>query len=227
MKRTALMTLLLAVPLALSACSSGPSVQTSFAPLDYSYLPPITLKVANVSVRDEYLPGPQSASLIAMAPEAPASVLEHMAHERLVANGSPGSAVFVIKRAALQRVGDMLEGTMDVELRVRTSGGQPVGYAQAQVTHSITAPSNETPDRMRAALYALTKAMMSNMNVELQYQIQKGLPDWLAYAPGGGFGTKSGSAPPPYSATSRIQSQPLSGPESGTSQPTRLPGLHQ
>lgn len=206
--------------LALSACSTGPAVPTSFARLDYSYLPPITLKVAHIDFRDDYQPGPEAAKTIALAPEAPAAVLERMARERLVANGSPGSAVFVIRQASLNQVGDNLVGNMTAELNIRTSNGQRVGYAEATVSRSETAPSNETPDRMRAALYDLTKRMMDSMNVELQYQIQKSLPDWLAYAPGA---AATGSVtPPPYNAGNGIKAQSLTAPDSG--QPTAVPG---
>lgn len=226
MRRTALAGLLF-VPLALSACSSGPPVPTTFAKLDYSYLPPITLKVASVQIRNDYVPGPDARKFLAQAPEPPAQVLERMAHERLVADGSPGSAAFVIRQASLHQVGDTLVGKMTVDLNVRTSSGQRVGYAEASVSRSETAPSNETPDRMRAALYNLTKEMMSSMNVELQYQIQKSLPDWLAYAPGGAGG--SAAAPPTYNANNGIQAQPLPGPggapaTGGQGQPTHLPG---
>lgn len=215
---------LLCVPLALSACSSGPSAPTSFARLDYSYLPPITLKVASIQIRNDYRPGPDAEKIIALAPEAPAEILQRMAHERLIANGSPGSASFVIHQASLNQVGDTLVGNMTVDLNVRTSSGQRVGYAEATVSRSETAPSNETPEHMRAALYDLTKQMMNSMNVELQYQIQKSLPDWLAYAPGA---AATGSAnPPPYNPANGIQSQALSSPGSD-SQPTSLPGKKQ
>lgn len=223
MRRAALAGLLF-VPLALSACSSGPPVPTTFARLDYSYLPPITLKVANVEIRNDYRPGPDAEQVIAQAPEAPADVLERMAHERLVANGSPGSAVFVIRQASLHQIGDTLVGNMTVDLNVRTSNGQRVGYAEASVSRSETAPSNETSARMRAALYDLTRQMMNSMNVELQYQIQKTLPDWLAYVPGAATGS---ATPPPYNPGNGIQSQSLpAGPNTG-GQPTRLPGQKQ
>lgn len=228
--------LAVAAPLVLAGCASEPPVPTSFPALDYSYLPPITLKVESVKVRDEYLPGPNAAPLIAEAPEAPATVLARMARERLVGNGSPGMATFVIRRAALNQVGDTLQGTMAVELNVSTSTGQRVGFAAANVSRSVTAPSNETPDRMRAALYRLTKEMMSDMNVELQYQIQKGLPAWLAYEPspglgtglqnggfGGGFQSGGIGGPPAYS-NGGIEAQPLSTPDTGTGQPIALPG---
>jgi len=212
MKSASLIAVLaLAAPLGLAACSSEPPVQTSFPELQYTYLPQITLKVANVQVRDEYVPGPNAAQLIATAPEAPAAVLERMAHERLIGDGSPGSAVFAIKRASLNQVGDDLQGTMTVELSVETSNGERVGYADATVSRSETAPSNETPDRMRAALYDLTKRMMADMNVELQYQIQKSLPEWLAYGPGAGMAPAASTLPPTYNSNSSIVAQPLDG----------------
>lgn len=218
MRRVALAAVM-AAPLALVACSSQPSVPTTFAKLDYSYLPPITLKVAHIQIRNDYQPGPDAAKTIALAPEAPAAVLERMARERLVANGSPGSAVFVIHQASLNQVGDTLVGNMTADLNIRTSNGQRVGYAEATVSRSETAPSNETPERMRAALYELTRQMMSSMNVELQYQIQKSLPDWLAYAPG----APGSVTPPPYSAGNGVKAQPLPSP-GGNGQPTTVPG---
>ena len=48
--------------LALAACSSPPPPQ-NFAPLDYSYLRPFTFKVANISVVNSYVPGPDEAQL--------------------------------------------------------------------------------------------------------------------------------------------------------------------
>jgi hypothetical protein len=215
MRRLALAGIVLA-PLALSACASEAPVPTSFARLDYSYLPPITLKVASIQIRDDYRPGPDAAKMIALAPEPPARVLERMAHERLVANGSPGSASFVIRQASLHQVGDTLVGNMTVDLNVRTSNGQRVGYAEATVSRSETAPTNESPERMRAALYDLTKTMMSSMNVELQYQIQKSLPDWLAYSPAGEVG---GGAAPQYSPDQGIKAQPLPNPDAGQNAP--------
>ncbi len=224
MKRTRLIVILaLAAPLGLAACASEPQVQTSFPELQYTYLPQITLKVASVEVRDEYLPGPDAAQLIATAPEAPAAVLERMAHERLIGDGSPGTATFTIKRASLDQVGDNLDGTMTVELSVSTSNGQRVGYADATISRSETAPTNESPDRMRAALYALTKRMMADMNVELQYQIQKSLPDWLAYNPTTGIAPAS-SLPPTYNTNNGITAQPLSGSTPILTGPPAVPG---
>lgn len=203
--------LLLLLPLGLAACAGPPPPPQVFAPLNYSYLPPITLKVASVTVRDEYLPGPGAAELIAQAPEAPATALESMAHSRLVADGSPGSATFVIKNASLDQVGDTLDGAMDVELDISTSNGQRVAFAEASVSRSVTAPSDMDQAHLRAALYNLTKSLMTEMNVQFQYQVQKSLSDWLAFPPGAGSADMSPMAAPP-AAGPVIQAQPLTAP---------------
>jgi hypothetical protein len=227
----------LGLPLGLAGCgSSAPPSPLSFPALNYSYLPPITLKVARIDVRDEYLPGPDAAQLISQDPEAPALALESMARSRLVADGSPGSATFVIRRASLHDVGGVLEGSMDVQVNISTSNGQRVAFAEAAVSRSVTAPPNDaSPARLHAALYNLTKDLMTDMNVQFQYQVQKSLADWLAFPPnaypsgnqgsnpasnfgpaaGSSFGTSSMMAPPiNNSGNSSIEAQPLNAPSS-------------
>jgi hypothetical protein len=196
--------LVVLLPLLLAACGGDTPPPQSFPALRYSYLPPITLKVASINVEDDYLPGPGSAEMIGLAPEAPATALTEMAQDRLVANGSPGTATFVIRRASLDQTGDMLNGTMDVELNIRTSDGTRVGFADASVSRSQTAPDvGASQAEIKAALYDLTKKLMDAMNVELQYQIQRSLPEWLATAP-------DAAIPPP--SASGIAAQPLQPP---------------
>lgn len=206
--------LLLLLPLGLAACASTPPAPQVFPPLNYSYLPPITLKVASVTVEDDYMPGPAAAQLIAQAPEAPATALQSMARTRLVADGSPGSAMFVIKNASLHQAGNMLDGAMDVELDISTSNGQRVAFAEASVSRSVTLPSDSDEAHLRAALYDLTKSLMTEMNVQFQYQVQKSLPEWLAYPPNAGFGAAGMTAPglAPAASPPPIQAQPLTAP---------------
>ncbi|OZB38613.1 MAG: hypothetical protein B7X48_12435 [Acidiphilium sp. 34-60-192] len=183
--RRLLLSTAILLPLSLAACSSTP-VPTSFAPLSYSYLPPITLKVASIRVRDQYVPGPGAATMIAQAPEAPATALT----------------------ASLDQIGGALTVAMTVELLIRTSTGQQVGYAEASVSRSQPAPSvGASQARIRAALYQMTKDMMNDMNVQFQYQVQRSLPDWLAY------GAAMPSATPPSNpGMSGIAAQPLNAP---------------
>jgi hypothetical protein len=211
LNRRLLFSTALLLPLSLAACASTP-VPTRFAPLSYSYLPPITLKVASIRVRDRYVPSPGAATMIAQAPEAPATALTTMAQQRLVADGAPGAATFIIKRASLDQIGGQLTGTLAVELLIRTSNGQQVGYAEASVSRSEPAPSvGASQARIRAALYQMTEHMMNDMNVQFQYQVQRSLPGWLAY------GAAMPSATPPSNpGMSGIAAQPLNAPPLST-----------
>jgi hypothetical protein len=170
--------------LALAACSGGPPpAPVVYKPLDYSYLPPIFLKVTSVSVQNGYVPDPDAAALISQAPEAPANALLDMANRRLVANGAPGTAAFTVETASINQAGGNLTGVMTVRLSVTSPDNRTTGYAEASVTNSVAAPdADDGPDKMRAALYDLTKRLMDSMNVQLQYQIQRNLGSWVSYS---------------------------------------------
>lgn len=214
--RRATLGLALACPALLAACASGPGTPASFPKLRYSYLPPITLKVSSIDIKDEYVPGPDAAALIMDAPEAPASALRAMAQDRLVGDGSPGSAVFIVKTASLHRKGGTISGHFEVELNVRATDGKRVGYADASVSRTEPVPQDADPATVKAALYELTRKLMFDMNVEFQYQVQKSLGEWLAFKPGqaapaGGSGASSGAG--------GIQATPLGGSAPGGARP--------
>jgi hypothetical protein len=203
--------------LALAACGgSPPAPPPVFAPLDYSYLPPIMLKVASVTVVNQYVPDPGAATLIAQDPEPPATALQAMLNRRLVANGTPGMATVTIEAASIDQVGSNLTGTMTVRLDVQSADGRSTGYTEASVTHSETAPDpNSSPDAMQTALYGMTKQLMDAMNVQLQYQIQQNLGSWVSYAanaavPAVSAGPSAGGLP------GGIQATPLAAPGAST-----------
>jgi hypothetical protein len=207
-------------PLGLAGCGSGPRPQT-FPPLDYSYLPPIVLKVATLNVVNNYVPMPGQATLIGEDPEPPANALLAMLSHRLVADGTPGTGTVTIETASIDQVGGSLVGSMTVDVNLSNPGGSSTGYTEASVTASQPAP-NPTASRnaVEAALYDLTKQLMNSMNVQLQYQIQRNLGSWISWSrtPGGAPLT-SGVAP----GAGVIQAAPLTAPP-GVAAPAPLPG---
>ncbi|OYV25030.1 MAG: hypothetical protein B7X08_07215, partial [Acidocella sp. 20-63-7] len=106
---------LLVLPLfvALAACSNQ-TPAPNLAPLDYSYLPPITFKVADMTVANNYVPTPGQATMINEAPQPPALVLQNMLTHRLVASGAPGQGTATIETASLDQIGSNLTGTLTV-----------------------------------------------------------------------------------------------------------------
>ncbi len=196
--------------LMLAGCGGNPPPQV-FAPLNYAYLPPIVLKVASITVQNDYVPDPGAATLIGQAPEAPANALTDMANHRLVANGTPGTATFTVETASLDQTGATITGTMTVRLDVASADGRSTGFTEASASYSEAAPDpNSSQNKVQAVLYDVTKNLMDTMNVQLQYQVQRNLGSWIAYAPNAaaaplGAGAAAGGA---------IQAAPLPSPGS-------------
>ncbi|HEX2941339.1 MAG TPA: hypothetical protein VHO91_09850, partial [Rhodopila sp.] len=94
---------------------------------------------------------------------------------------------------------DVISGTFEVSLSILDDTGARLGYATAQVHSEHTGPV----DNLRATLYDMTKSMMSDMNVEFEYQIRRNLTAFLT----------SSTAP-----DTPVQQQPLD-PSSGDAPP--------
>jgi hypothetical protein len=194
---------------ALAGCSSPPPLQT-FPTLDYSYLPPIVLKVASLNVVNNYVPTPSQATLIGQDPAPPATVLLTMLNHRIIASGAPGTGTVTIANASIDQIGNNLTGTMTVDINVSSPNGHSTGYAEATVSASRTAPATDASQNdMQAALYGLTKQLMTNMNVQLQYQIQHNLGSWLSWSGAPGSSAPAAGATPGLSG---IQAIPLTAP---------------
>ena len=211
----------------LSACGGDNETQPqSFPPLNYNYLPPIRLHVANISIENDYLPDPGASTLIAEDPDPPANALLRMLQHRLLPDGTPGNGTAKIENASLEQVGNEYVGMMTVRLDLISADGREKGYTEASVSVTQTAPgADATPDTVRATLYGVTKQLMDAMNVQLQYQIQHNLGNWISYgldaaaAPfgkGGSGGIEATSLGAP-GATSPGAPQPLIPPPASSS----------
>lgn len=199
--------------------NSPPPPPQVFPPLNYDYLPPIVLNVANLTVENNYVPDPAAATLIGEDPEAPADALLAMLQHRLVASGAPGNGTATIENASLEQVGDDYVGVMTVRLDLATPDNTKTGYTEASVSVTQTAPGPDaSQDDIRAALYGITKKLMVSMNVQLQYQIQHNLGGWISYG---------ASAAVPTLGSGAIQATPLGAPQPGAPQPAGLPSGSQ
>ncbi len=166
----------------LAGCGGGddaPPPTETFPALDYGYLPKLRLNVASVQVDDSWTPASDSGQHVEyLSPEQPLDALRDMAHTRLVTAGASGQARLVIEDASILRQDNRLDGSMAVRLDVSTGDGTRSGFAEARVARSLP----ESPDQSdggRTAAYQLTKQMMDDMNVELEYQVRRTLSDYL------------------------------------------------
>lgn len=159
----------LLLPWAVAACG-GDAPARAMPPLRYDYLAPLRLNVAVVDVGDAPPPSPVEA----LSPAPVGATLRQMALDRLAAGGSSGRAAFVINTAQVDRSSRGLTGLMAVRLDILTAEGTPAGFAEVRVSRSASAG-----DDLRGALYDLTRQMMDDMNVELEFEIRRSLREWL------------------------------------------------
>jgi hypothetical protein len=172
-----------AIAASLAGCSSPPPPLQVFPPLDYTYLPPIVLTVSGITVQNSYVPDPAAANLIGQDPAPPATTVIAMAQHRLVANGTPGTATFTLETASIEPVGNSYVGSISVRLDVASADGRKTGFTEASVAVTQTAPDPDaTQNQVQAVLYGMTKQLMDQLNVQLQYQIQHDMGSWISYA---------------------------------------------
>ena len=168
----------LLLPLLLAACGGDdeapfPEAGGDFPPLRYGSLPPIKLNVQRVETARGFVPPIGGEEVIGLSPVDPVETLYAMVRDRLQPVAQSGTATFRVITASITRRRDTLNGVLAVRLDVRD--GDNTGYVVARVTanHSGKIASQ------RAALYDLMKIMMSEMNVELEFQLRNKLKAWV------------------------------------------------
>jgi hypothetical protein len=165
----------LLLPLVLAACGGEEEEQQVFEPLRYNYLPPIGLNVASITTEQRFVPSGVAPDISNQDPVPPVEALKAMGNDRLQAFGTANKAVFAILDASLIRQNDDVTGSFAVSLTILDDSGTQLGFAEARVQSHHTGRI----DDIRSALYGMTKSMMSDMNVEFEYQIRHNLKNYL------------------------------------------------
>ena len=142
-----------------------------FPPIRYDYLTRLQLNVGAITYGEPPPPGRFDA--ISPVPLGPA--LRQLAQDRLTAGGATGAALVTIEDANIVRGGDGLDGSCAIRLDISGAEGKPAGFAEARVTRHVSDPGRD----LRGALYDMTKQMLDDMNVELEFQIRRSLRDVL------------------------------------------------
>ncbi len=182
--------LALLTPLLLAHCGSdGPP--RSYPPLRYDFLTPLRLNVATIDVAE--LPSP--GSLDSASPTPLAASMRQLAEDRLSAAGSSGRALITIDEARITRGDSALDGALAMHLDIMDADGKRRGSAAAGVSRRKTGVGRD----LRGAVYDITKQMLDDLNVELEYQIRRSLKNELQV-------TSTAPAPAP------VQQQDLSAP---------------
>jgi hypothetical protein len=178
--------------LGLAGCA-GDDAPRSFQPLRFDYLTPLQLNVGSIEVAELPPPGPLDSE--SPTPAGPA--LRQMAEDRLSAAGTAGRAVVTIDQARITRRNGGLDGAFAMHLDIKDANGRSAGYAEALVSRR----KGDIGRDLRGGLYEITKQMLDDMNIELEFQIRRSLKDYLQ---------ATSTAPAPAA----VQQQDLSAPRS-------------
>jgi hypothetical protein len=101
-----------------------------------------------------------------------------MAEDRLVAAGSSGRAVFVIEDASIIRGPRDYQGSLAVRVDIADDAGNRLGQVPARVV-LVRPVRGESERAVRDDLYAFVRDLMSEMNVEFEFQIRRTLREAL------------------------------------------------
>lgn len=207
----------LALPLAFAALSlagcadSPPSFPVHhFDAPSYAHLTKMRLNVARIHIEDRTSPSPTDVS--ASASPTPAEALAAMARDRLVAAGTEGTAIFAIDTAGISKAPDgTLEGVMAVHLDISAANSKAGGYAEARAAANHTPGSD--PEDGPLVLHDLVTQMMSDMNVEFEFQLRKSLREWMLRDGAAPASVQRESlAPPPAPAAGSAAGNPAEAP---------------
>ncbi len=180
-----------------------------FEKLDFDYLTKLRLDVARVDIDDSWVPRGGGRQVGFLAPTRPEAALRAMAASRLMPGGAQGRAQFVIDDAAIIQRGDQYVGTFAVHLDVFDANDQPNAHVEARVRAVRPVTDGEDPVAVRIDLDAMVRKMMSDMNVEFEYQLRQTLK-----------GRVQSSADPPQ-APAPVEQQDLSLPQGARAAPPR------
>jgi hypothetical protein len=169
---------LLALPLLLAACGDDPGTPASYPPPSYDYLTKIELKVGRIEIDDSWAPRGAGRRVEFLAPIPPREALRRMAEDRLVAAGSTGRAVFVIEDASIIRGPRDYQASLAVRVDVADDAGNRIAQAPARVV-LVRPVRGESERAVRDDLYAFVRELMTEMNVEFEYQVRRTLRDAL------------------------------------------------
>ena len=163
--------LLLLPLLALAACESAPPEPT-YEAASYDYLPKIKLDVRTIDIDDSWAPRGSQRHIESRSPVQPRDALRTMATDRLITGGTKGRAMFAITDASLVQASGKVSAHFAIKLDLFDDADAKLGQMAAEVTRVAPLP-DDSPAPTRIALYRLVGDAMADMNVELQYQLQK------------------------------------------------------
>jgi hypothetical protein len=154
-----------------------------------------------VDIDDDWAPRGGGRHVEFLAPTRPLAALRQMAEDRLIPGGAKRSAAFVIDDASLIQNRTRYDGSFAAHLDLLAEDGTRLTTISFRATGSRPITDSDDKVLVQTDLYELTRKLMDDMNIELEFQLRKTLREQLQ--------NTSPDAPPPGA----VETQDLAAPK--------------
>ena len=178
----------------LAACvTTGP--QPSYPEITFAHLPPINLDVAEIVYAPRYQPPIDAPNIGYEFPTPPAKAAERWIEDRLVAAGSVGRAIVVIRQATgtetKLKVKKGITGAFttdqawryDAQIEIAIKAVNPNRKIKAEASTSAqqsrTMPEDASLSEREDVWFALTETVMRKFDTTFEAQIRKDLAKFI------------------------------------------------
>jgi hypothetical protein len=179
---------------ALAACETTLPPR-AFPDLRYNHLSPIRLDAVRVDVIQLYKSTGAKPYVEHEFPARPALVAARWATDRLRAAGANNTVRVSIVNGAVVEVplkrtdgvrgvfttdqSERYDGTLEIKIEIIGPLGRQLASVSTRTQRSKTVPENITLADREKAWFRMTEAMMNDLNISLERQIQKHFSQWL------------------------------------------------
>ena len=180
--------------LALVGCATPPPRQ-NLDTISYSEAPPIRLDVREIEIERAYQPPNAAPNVDHLFPVPLAAGAQLWAVDRLKAVGPTRRARFIVREATVIEVpldresglaatftiqqSERYDARLVAELQILSEDGRIEGSVTVEVEHSRTVPENSTLNQRRRAWHAMTRALLDEMDRQLDKTIKEALYAYL------------------------------------------------
>ncbi len=174
--------------LSLAACELRPP-RPEYPPLSYSEQAPLRFDVAEIVVEQAYKPSSQAPNVELLFPRRPDQAAADWAGDRLVAAGSTRRLRFIVSDAPVTATAlktktgitgavtidqsERFDATLTIDVQIVENDGFIAGSATATARRSVTLPEDASLNDRERTWYKLTKALMDDMDRQLEQVLTK------------------------------------------------------
>jgi hypothetical protein len=178
----------------LGGCDT-PATRPVFPDIRFTDLPRLRLDVAAIDIKDEFQPSFRVPNVEHLFPVTPEHAAENWAKDRLEAVGTARRARVRIIDASVKEVelpktqgltgafttdqAERYDAAIEMSIDILSDRGFPERTVSAKTTRSQSVAEGITPNDREQVWYNMTKALMADLNQELEKQMRANFGNYL------------------------------------------------